>query len=232
MDATPTISAIDPLPQDPNSRRIKVGRRTVGVLSGAQVELLRLRVGQNWSERLATRVEHALAVEAARRDALRMLGRTAVASATLRERLLRKEHPEKAVDATVAALLDDGWLDDRAFAVAVAEAALRRGPLGVDALAARLTRRGVDPAVAREVAAQLATRLATGFPAADGRGTPMAAVEQALRWAEASLKRAGRLSRQRAARRVAAGLARRDVDADTIGQVLQRLGLPIDDDAA
>ncbi|MCA9286858.1 MAG: regulatory protein RecX [Phycisphaerales bacterium] len=207
------IASIDPLPSDPNTRRVRVGRRTVARLPAPTIEALGLRIGQRWTLRLAERVDGAAAELAAHREAMRLLSRSAMSSSRLGERLTARGHAAPLVRRVLETLLEQGWLDDAAFADSVAASARRRGPIAPSVLAARLRERGVAPKVAQAAAER------HGVSGTD----EAAALVQKL------------LPRQRGtplqiARRLAATLARRGFDDGTIAAALRRSDLPVDSD--
>jgi regulatory protein len=82
--------------------------------------------------------------------ALRILGFRWNSVEELRRKLQRKGHPVEAVDATLARLLDEKWLDDERFASAFVRDRRRRR-LGDRRVAAELCASGVDDETARRV---------------------------------------------------------------------------------
>ncbi len=91
---------------------------------------------------------------AARRAALKMLERRALSRAELRQKLIGKGHDVDVVDGVVAALAGERHVDDRALAESVVRLELRRMPAGTRLLEAKLARRGIGEALAREVVAE------------------------------------------------------------------------------
>ncbi|MFO0874701.1 MAG: RecX family transcriptional regulator [Phycisphaerales bacterium] len=217
------IASILPHRDDPNVRRIRVGRRVVAELAAHEIESLRLAPGREWTPALAARVARVQALAQARRDALRMLARAGASSSRLRERLIRKGHDAAIAAAAVDGLARDGWVDDRAFAGSLATSLQRTGRLPKDALAARLARRGVDAKLAAEVA-----RTAGLADGADAHAACMEAATRLLGTAQAR-----NVDRATRARRLAAALARKGFDADSISSTLDRLRLSsaVEDDA-
>jgi len=259
MDSPTEITAIEALSTDGDRFRIRVGRRSVAILPKSEIDALQLAVGTPWNAEIEASVADAALMHETRRDVLRMLGRRALATATIRARLQRRGRPDSVIDRVIERLGSIGLIDDHAFAIDVAEAALRRGPLGTDALAARLERRGVDASIAGDVAREL-TREGSGADHASdacssgvsnggspersnggAAGDPPGSwdppgsgdqLDRAVAWGASALRRGKQRSALQSARRVAAGLARRGLDADTIRRTLARLELPAPDDEA
>jgi regulatory protein len=150
------------------------------------------------------------AVDKARADALRILGRGDHAAAALIARLVRRGHAEEDATRAVERLRVEGWLDDEATARALAERTVRGAPAADRLIETRLRRGGVE--------ADLAARVARETAGED----PVAA---ALLVAERRCRGLDRLDPAVAARRVAGVLARRGFDEDVIETVLSRLDL-------
>ena len=146
-------------------------------------------------------------VESARRQALKLLERRDYACTELASRLRSRGHGESAVREVVDALALAGALDDARYGGLVATALLRRGPVSTEHLIARLESRGIPPEVARDVA--------------DATLADMDLVEQAARFATSRLDRCGEPG-PAVVRRVAAALARRGFDDETIREALAR----------
>ncbi|HEY0788974.1 MAG TPA: RecX family transcriptional regulator [Thermoanaerobaculia bacterium] len=81
--------------------------------------------------------------------ALRLLGYRFRSEAELRKRLAEKEHLPEAVDAALARLRTEGWIDDARFAKVLAEARSRKG-IGPKRVSLELRRLGVGDDVAGE----------------------------------------------------------------------------------
>ncbi len=103
-----------------------------------------LAVGQVIDEPIWTRLEQAAASEHAFQAALRLLATRPRATAELRERLRRKQHPPEALEAALSRLSELGLLDDAAFSRAWIENRQRLSPRGRQALRAELRQKGVD----------------------------------------------------------------------------------------
>lgn len=70
--------------------------------------------------------------------------------ADLRRRLLERGHDERAIDTVLERFQEQGLVDDRAFAHAWVEQAMRRRPVGRRWLWSKLRQQGVDDEIARE----------------------------------------------------------------------------------
>jgi len=113
------------------------------------------------------------APRAALADALELLGRRDFTEAALRERLLKRDHAEDAVEHAVAKCVGYGYIDDHAWGLARATELFRRRPLGRSALLHDLQRYGLTPTMAEQVAGE----------AYDGHGGERALLADALqRW--------------------------------------------------
>ncbi len=154
--------------------------------------------------------------EAAREAALSFLDRRGYAKAELLARLIRRGHDEPVAQEAISDLARAGRIDDHRYAASLAEEILAVGPGSSAFLAARLTGRGIPEGVAREVA--------------DDTLATMDLVEVATAFA---IRKLGPrpTGGPAAARRIAAALARRGLDQDTIGLVLDRVreqsGIPV-----
>lgn len=209
------ITEIAPLPRDPNLRRIRVGRRTMATIVDADVQRLRLRTGMRWTASLAAKVGEAAEAQRARKAALNLLGRRALSSAELGERLLRKGFAEKVIDRVRNELISQGWLDDRAYGEAIVRETVRRKPASARLLKARLKAKGIGASLARDLTEQ----------PPDGPSDE----DQALKLAKERLSEITDLPRVARVRRVCGLLARRGYDPVTIETVLGRLGINSND---
>jgi len=201
----PPIDALRAHADDPNVVDVRVGGRTVATLPRARAETMGAAEGAAWTPALAARVSAAAAEALAREAALAFLARRAWSAALLAARLVRAGHDERAAAGAVAALLADGWLDDRAYAQARAGQLSRRGAMAAEALEHALVEEGVAERVARAAAKGEA-------------GT----AEDLAREAKAA-RRAGQ-----GAARVAGRFARRGFDADSIRSALERAGYDLE----
>jgi regulatory protein len=205
-----TITSIDALPGNPNRRRVRVGRRTVATLWAQDVEVLRLSPGAAWTRRLADAAAALTARTLARQDAMKLLGKRALASAVVREKLAAKGHDTTVAEQVVRQLVADGWLDDRETAQAVVRGVVRKGPAGQTLLKERLLSRGLPDAIVEETVRQ-ATAKATPF-------------ESALAAAQRQLQRDAHLDPAKAMRRAASMLARRGFEEDIIADAIASCG--------
>lgn len=138
--------------------------------------------------------------------ALTLLARRRLTAAEVRKRLAAAHYPGAEIEAALARLAEMRLLNDADLAHdhAAAEAKRLRGP---ERIQAQLEARGVDEAVASAAA-----------PARD-------VAADARRLAEKHLATLGKLDRPAQARRLAGFLARQGYDEETVGAVLDQLGL-------
>ena len=111
-----TVTALRPLPSDPETISIRVGRRTVARLPQRVVDRLALRVGEPWTAARQAAVEHAVDDVRVHRAALRLLAVRAYPVAALEARLVRRDFPAAAIQRVIADLRATGVLDDTALA--------------------------------------------------------------------------------------------------------------------
>ena len=211
-----TITAIRPVPSDPSLRSVRIGRRVIARLRADDVESIGLRAGGILTDEQAGAIEGVLAITKARKDALRLLGRRGYSCGQLVDRLKRKGHAESIAHEVVDELRAGDWLDDEEYARAVAREIRARGPASTRLIIQKLRQRRIDGDLARRVAEET---LADTDP-----------VEEAITLAEKRMRSMRSVPRATAARRIAAALARRGFDMDTIRTAIRRAGI-LDDDA-
>ncbi|HMN95522.1 MAG TPA: regulatory protein RecX [Phycisphaerales bacterium] len=218
--ASGSITAIEARPRDPAARVIHVGDAVVAELLASHAAELDLRVGRRWTPALARRVEAFATALAARRDAMAILGRSAMSSGRLRARLLRRGHPDEIAQGAISELVAHGWLNDAVYARTIAAEAIRRGSISRAALVARLRRREIDEELAERVASEAIRDAAGGAGGGETRGHEL---ESCRRAAEKLVRRGASAAgdARHAARRVASALARRGFDPDIIAAVLR-----------
>jgi SOS response regulatory protein OraA/RecX len=209
------ITAIEPVAADPTMRRIKAGRRTLGTIHADEIESLGLQVGFTWTPAMARHVEALTIKRAARREAMRMLGRRDSSERAMLDQLIRRGTPGAEAAEVVRELVRDGWIDDLALAERVAQAVARAPGATAPLIESKLARRRISGSSARRIARS-----------ALEHSTPL---QQAIAWGLRHTRDSTRQSPAKTARRIAAGLARRGFDADTIAAALDQLNLSADD---
>ena len=107
-----------------------------------------IEIGGDLKEKDLVRLRATGAAWEAREAALALLNRRARSRMDLRRRLLAKQHPPEAVDASLDQLGRAGLLDDDQYARAFVRERLRSRPKGVAALKAELRVRGIDSGTA------------------------------------------------------------------------------------
>lgn len=215
---TATISAIDPMPSDPNVLRVRVEGRIEARLSRPDVEALKLAVGQKWTSTRAEAVHRAVETAKARKSAFATLGRRALSRRALIERLIAKGHAEPIAKSVADQLENDGWIDDVAYARSIVHEVVRKRPASAAFLQERLQAKKVDDSAIESV---LAEHAAVTDP-----------LEQAFVMAQEKLCSMKKITSNAAAavRRIASALERRGFDVETVEVVIQRLGLLPEDD--
>ena len=206
-----TITSVSSDTRDPNLRVISVDGSHVAVVLARDVEALDIRPGGAWTEDLASAIERCASIVDARRAALQLLSRRSWGSVELTRRLVRRDWSRDVADEVVAALVEDGWLDDRAHAAALVTEWLRREGAGERFLAHKLRLKHIDGELASEVVSEaLASR---------------SALEDAVAIARRRLARCDGVPEATAQRRVASALRRRGFDAQTVRAALNDAGL-------
>ncbi len=205
------ITAISPLPRDPDLRRLQAGRRTIATVRADDVEEMQLTIGTTWTEALAQSVRAAVEKLAVRNAALRLLNHRAYSGGELTERLVRKGHSRHMAAETIQEFATAGFIDDEAYAQALARVTITAKPASCELIVRKLRARQIAPDLAEKVAREV---LAGTDP-----------VEAAVRLARKRLPSLARVSRSTAVRRLTGTLARRGFDSDTIGEVLNRINL-------
>lgn len=210
-----TISQIRPLANDPNLRRIVVGRKVVATLRSTDIESLKIQVGAIWTADLAAAAQTEMKANKARRAAMSMLGRRAYSRAEVVDRLVRKSHDRTIAERIARELAADHWIDDTAYAEAVVREASRKKPAGRTLLVEKLQARKIDPQITETVAR-----------AAQAQVDPL---EAAVEFGRRKLASLHALPDAKARQRIFTALARRGFDEDTIAAVCDRLHLRSDE---
>ncbi len=203
------ITAIKPLPSDPNIRRIYVDGKSIARLPIADIAALELTEDQDWTEALAAAVTERIITQKARKTALSMLGRRGYSRGELTQRLVRKEYKKSTAEAIVAELAEDGWIDEEAYAQSIARETLARKPAGRRFIIQKLLSRQIDHALAERVVQDLLNDYDL--------------TEEAMKLAESKLKTVSHLDPDVAYRRIAGTLHRRGFESSVIYTVMNEL---------
>ena len=169
-----------------------------------------LHVGDEISEATLRDLEARDQAWKAREAALVLLSFRPRTAAELRRRLLQKEFPEETVDSCVASLVDQGLVNDGAFAETFVRDRVRLRPKGKQRLAQELRAKGVNPDEAQEAIAGVFER--------EEVSESELARAAAAKWRP----RAGE-ERPKARARLHAFLARRGFGGDAIREVMAEL---------
>ena len=213
------ISGIVPAPRPAGRFAVLVDGREYAVLSLEAIERLGLAVG-----RVLDGVEEAIALEQARLHsydrALNMLAFRGRSSTELARSLIRKGEDKAHVDWAIARLMEQGLLDDAAFARAFTRARVVGGKQSRRRVEQELARKGVSRTVAGEAIEDVFE---------DEGVDQRAIVEEAAR---KKLRSLSGLDPAVQRRRLYAFLARRGYDLDDIRAAIAAVGsmAPSDDD--
>lgn len=162
---------------------------------------------------------HESPADAALRAAMDRLSRRDWARGELVAALVTAGFDAAEAEAAVARCVARGWLDEAAAARHRAERLRRRGPVAPAGIVRDLERRQVDPAVAARIAAE-----AVPDPVAEAE----AAIRREIRRRGAADDPVDALPWPQR-RRLAARLARRGFDEETVAQAMRRCGVPVDE---
>ncbi|MCA9297314.1 MAG: regulatory protein RecX [Phycisphaerales bacterium] len=212
---TRRITAIRPLPSDPSRRSILVDNRVVARLRETDVIELGLKRDDPWTEERAAAVARAVDLQTVRHRALTLLGKRAMTSEHLRDRLVAKNFEAELVTAVIDELIRDGWLDDAAYGRELADTLVNRQRAAASYITHKLEAHRIDPLLAEELAADAVADVDAVVSASE------LIFQNHARWA--TLPPHARI------RRAAGLLSRRGYDEDVVSEALRRCGLDPDD---
>jgi regulatory protein len=217
VDGPGVITAISPAARHPGRFELLVDGRPMATLSLDAIERLHLAVG-----RTVLGLEQRVADEAAQLKvydrALNLLAFRARSSAELARTLVRKGEPKALVDRAVERLLEQGLLDDAAFAQSFTRAKV---------LGAQQSKRRVQQDLARRGVARTVSDAAIATVFEEEGVDQREVVEQAARKKLRSLTKLEPLTRRR---RLYAFLARRGYDAEDIRRAMEAVGEELRDE--
>jgi regulatory protein len=205
------IAAITPAPRHPGRFDILVDGTSVGVLSLDAIERLRLAVGRSVAG-LEEQIAEAAAELKVYDRALNMLAFRARSSAELARTLVRKGESGPLVERAVRRLLEQGFLDDAAFAQSFTRAKVLGAKQSKRRVQQGLARKGVprdvvDAAIATVFEEETVDQFALAEEAARKKLRSLRGLEPAVR-----------------RRRLYAFLARRGYDGEDIRQAMAAVG--------
>ncbi len=207
----PLITAITPTPRQAGRFEILVDGEAFATLSIEAIEKLGLAVGAE-----VAGLEERMALEATTLKvydrALAMVAFRARSAAELRRSLVRKGEPKELVDRAIARLLEQGLLDDAAFA---------RSFTRYKVLGAGHSKRRVQQDLARKGVSRPVTDVAIATVFEEEGVDQGSVVEQAARTKLRSLLK---LDPEVRRRRLYAFLARRGYDGDDVRRALAAVG--------
>jgi regulatory protein len=169
----------------------------VCTVSKALVARWRLHQGRELDDDELAQLTAQASGEGVMADAYRLLGHRARSRAELRDRLLRKQHDEQAVEQALARLQADGLLDDAAFARSYVGDKRRLSGWGGERIRRGLAALGVAPDVVEQALAETGggggedDELDRALAALDKLGPPRPPLEAARRRAYQLLQRRG-----------------------------------------
>jgi Uncharacterized protein conserved in bacteria len=208
---TGCVTAITPSPRAIGRFDLVIGGEPVCRLSIEALERLRLHVGSEISEALATRIAAEAQIVRVYDRAMMMLASRGRASGELGRLLIQKKESPAVVDTVIERLRAAGALDDAAFARQFTRYRAVNGRLSRRRIQGELARRGVDRTIVTDAIREVF---------AEENVDEVAAMELA---AEKRLRTMSKLDPPARRRRLYSFLARRGYDADAIKDVVQRL---------
>jgi regulatory protein len=209
LPADTPVSAVRPMGEDATRFLVRFGRAQFGPVHGEDVHALGLVVGAAAEREARERLAAALAREAARSDALRLLRARARAKQDLIGRLLKKGHQRVHAAAAVERLERAGLIDDAALARHRAERLVEAGRVGPRGAEAKLRGAGLSQPVTSEA-------VTGAFAGVDLLEQATAAATRRARSMGAGLDDATRR------RRLFGFLARRGYDHETCRRAVER----------
>ena len=217
LDGPGVITAISPAPRHPGRFELLVDGNPMATLSLDAIERLHLAVGRS-----VLGLEERVADEAAQLKvydrALNLLAFRARSSAELARTLVRKGEPKALVDRAVERLLEQGLLDDAAFAQSFTRAKV---------LGAQQSKRRVQQDLARRGVARTVSDAAIATVFEEEGVDQREVVEQAARKKLRTLTKLEPVVRRR---RLYAFLARRGYDGEDIRRAMEAVGEELRDE--
>lgn len=202
------ITKVKALPNDPHRVTIHVDGKKRATLSMEQAFGLGLRVGVSFTPELAKAVDEAVGFHKAKRDALRVVRRRMIGTGELAERLKRREHSGRHIDAVIDELTERSLLNDETYGRALIEKIRLAKPAGRRLIQQKMTQRKLPKALIERL---LDEALVDADPHAEAR-------ELAGRRLEAASF--GRLTPDARRRRIVSLLQRRGYNMDAINAAL------------
>lgn len=142
------VTKILPLEKDPNLRSVYVDDECVAILTANALDLLKIEVGRPWDKQTTDTVLAHEDETYARSIAMDLISRRMWGSNELEERLIHRGINEHVAAQTIAALIEDAWLDDSAFATALIVELTRVEPASKKWLTKKLRDKRIDPEIA------------------------------------------------------------------------------------
>ena len=151
----PLITALLPQPGHKDSVAVYVDGQFVLSLAAALVQQAELHPGLNIPDTLLLALQDRQMLHDGLQTAYRFLARGPRSEAEVRKRLQRQEASDTAIDAVLAKLKQQRFIDDGAFAAGFAERRASISPRSGSMVRWELRQRGVAKDVAEDAAAQL-----------------------------------------------------------------------------
>lgn len=225
------VSAIRSDPEHPGLLVLEIDGTVVGTLPRSEIDSEEIVAGLPADDPRVVTAIRSIGVRAARAVALDLLASRAHASEALARKLGQRDFTPEIVRVVTEELLEDGWLDDAAFA-ATRILEWRRAGRSDAECRRRLEAEGLVDSMIR-TGFERAVRDTTPDDHPDGSDDSVSPELEAAITAIQRLERSGPIDGPTSTRRAAARLARRGFDADTIRSAFRACGVdddPLDED--
>jgi len=151
----PIVTKLQPTKRDPARVMIRVAGAVRATLPRSVVERLGIAVETPWTDALEARVAEAVDRDKAERYAINALGRRALSSGELAERIRRRGHGSAVAEAVVAKMVERRFVDDEAYGRAVIRAERARRPAGPRLLRQKLIHKRLDRSLVDRLIAEI-----------------------------------------------------------------------------
>ena len=207
------VTAIRAAPDQPGLVELEIDGVVVGVLPKADVDLNEITAGLPCDDPRVVEAQQTIDIRATRMLALDLLARRGHAAGELLAKLRKREVSELVASLVIEEMIEDGWLDDSAFATARISHWRAEGKSDAHCRQ-QLTKAGVSDALI--TSSLLVPELIehASSPEQDAANESLARIRRSIRGSDAV-----------AIRKIAARMARRGFELDTIRVALRQYEL-------
>ncbi|MDG2022054.1 MAG: regulatory protein RecX [Phycisphaerales bacterium] len=215
------VTAVRAAAEHPGLVELEIDGIAVGVLPKAEIDLDQIVTGLRSDDPRVIAARRSIEIRTTRTRALDLLANRGHAAAELLEKLRKREVADEVAHAVIEELLEDGWLDDAAFARSRISDWRAAGRSDADCRR-RLSEAGISDAL-------ISSELLAVEPTEPATSPEQNAAQEALTRIRRSIKGTDQAS----LRRIAARMSRRGFELDMIRAALRQCGLDesmLDDD--